>query len=243
MLSVFRSRLHHAKRTVVRINGHAYRPLSSPASSPEDKNNDKDDKTFLGLSKPQMTQGLVMGGLAITVYGLGSFMLDVTYGLMSMTPLQSGYYGFITGFATAGMGGSLLYYGKQHIAVNTHTALWKSTRALNSHDEARTVMGGSLVNGELAAYSHTRGYWHIASWRPAWQPARLKMIFNVHSAKAEGVVSVEAVQNGLQTDVTFIGLDVLNEHNSRILVRGHAKGFESHDAMRAMVSFKSVKQQ
>lgn len=158
-----------------------------------------------------------------------------------MTPLQSGYYGFLTGFATAGMGSSLLYYAKKTMSVDSHVAKWRSLEALNSNEDVRTVMGGHLTAGEMSAFRHQRGAWTVSNWRPVWSPANIQMIYNVYTDRVEGVVSVDAVQNGLHTDISFIGLDVTNERHSRVLVKGNAKGFETHDALKAIVSFKSMK--
>lgn len=166
---------------------------------------------------------------------------NIMQGLMSMTPIQSGYYGFLTGFATAGTGSSLLYYAKRTMSVDTHAVKWRSLGTLNANEDVRSVMGGHLTAGEMSAFRHQRGAWTVSNWRPMWSPAKTQMVYNVYTDKTEGVVSVDAFQNGLHTDISFIGLDVSNQQNSRVLVKGNAKGFEIHDALKAIVSFKSMK--
>jgi len=205
-----------------------------------DKNkDDKDKDSPLTTYKPQLMQAAVVGGVALTLYGLSSFMWDITYGLMSMTPIQSGYYGFVTGIATSGTGLGLVYYGKQHQSVDVNSAIRNSISVLNSNEDIRSVMGGSVKCGELASFRHSYGYWTVSGFRPKWIPAKADLLFNIYSERTEGVVSVEAVQRGVQANLEFVGVDVFNDHSSRILVKGNASGFENHDALCALVSFKS----
>jgi hypothetical protein len=167
-------------------------------------------------------------------------MWDVAYGLMSMTPIQSAYYGFVTGVTATGVGGATVYYTAQNRSINADRLLRKTIHILNSSQDVRTTMGGSVSHGELSAFRHSPGSWHIASWRPHWAPAKMDMIFNIYSGKNEGIVTVQAIQEGLHSKIQFIGADVLNQHSTRLLVNGNARGFETHDSLKALVSFKSV---
>ena len=75
----FQSRLisgRSATRFVVRSSCDR---LFSSSPSPEKKNDDEQE-SILQKYSPQLTQAFIVGGVGITIYGLSSFMFDVTYG-------------------------------------------------------------------------------------------------------------------------------------------------------------------
>lgn len=45
---------------------------------------EKEDESQLQKYKPQLTQAVIVGGIGITIYGLSSFMWDVTYGILKL---------------------------------------------------------------------------------------------------------------------------------------------------------------
>ncbi len=165
-------------------------------------------------------------------------MWDLTYGLMTLTPFQSGYYGFITGVTTTGALGGAVYYGRRNAMVHITGVLRKAVHVLNSTSDVRIALGGAVTTGDLAAFRHQYGTWKISSWKPVWSPAKLEALFTIHCGKSEGIVSVIATQQGTHSKIEFLGVDILNGDNLRILVTGDGKDFAIHDSLRSKVTFK-----
>jgi hypothetical protein len=162
-------------------------------------------------------------------------MWDLTYGLMSMTPLQSGYYGFLTGAVTAGTLSSIVYYARRSAFVHPTGVLHKSMHLLNSSADVRIAMGGYLTSTNLSAFNSRYGSWTLSSWKPTWSPARVEMIFKIYCQDTEGIATVIATQNGLHSQIEFLGVDIMNKDSLRILVEGDRKDFVVHDLLRSKV--------
>lgn len=211
----------------------------SDVNSTEKKTNPSKptSQSFIDQYRSQLTQAAIVSGVGITLYGLSTFMWDLTYGLMNMTPFQSGYYGFLTGLATSGVLGGAGYYTKKTSIVSPSGTLRKVMYTLNSNSDIRIAFGGSLVSSELSAFKSTNAFWKIENWKPVWHPARVEMIFKVHSGKTEGIVTAIATQHGLHSQIEFLGVDVFNRDALRVLVIGDSHDFALHDAMRSKVTF------
>jgi hypothetical protein len=164
-------------------------------------------------------------------------MWDLTYGLMTMTPFQSGYYGFLTGAVTAGTLSSIVYYARRSAVVHPSGVLHKAMYLLNSSSDVRIAMGGYLKSNDFAAFNSQYGAWTLSSWKPTWSPARVEMIFKIYCQDTEGIATVIATQNGLHSQIEFLGIDVLNKDSLRILVEGDRKDFILHDLLRSKVVF------
>lgn len=164
-------------------------------------------------------------------------MWDLTYGLMNMTPFQSGYYGFLTGGVTAATLSGMAYYGKRSSVIHPSGVLNKALYQLNSSSDVRIAMGGYITSSNLAAFTSQYGTWTLSSWKPSWQPARVEMIFKIHCQNTEGIATVIAIQKGLHSQIEFLGVDILNKDTLRILVHGDRNNFSYHDALRSRVVF------
>jgi hypothetical protein len=173
----------------------------------------------------------------VTLYGLSSFMWDLTFGLMNMTPFQSGYYGFLTGSMTAATLSGMAYYGKRAAIIHPSGVQKKALSLLNSTTDVRIAMGGYLTSNNLIACRTEYGHWSLSSWKPVWVPARAEMIFKINYQKTEGLVTVIATQQGLHSQINFLGVDILENDSLRILVRGDRSDFSVHETLRASVMF------
>ena len=207
----------------------------SSSSSSTTSNSSTSVNSFIQKYRPQLTQGAIIGGIGVTVYGLSTFMWDLTYGLMSMTPFQSGFYGFVTGIVTSAVFGGTGYYIKKISIVHPSGILRKVMSQLNNDSDVRIAMGGYLTSSELAAFKSYTAAWTIQNWKPVWNPAKLEMVFKVYHEENEGIVTTIVTQQGLHSKVEFLGIDIFNKDNIRILVAGDAKDFILHDRLRGKV--------
>jgi hypothetical protein len=55
-----------------------------------------------------------------------------------------------------------------------------------------------------------------------------------------GIATISASQNGLYGNIDFLGVDVLNKTVTRVLVEGEAGGFEMHDTLNTLITFKTT---
>mmetsp|Transcript_18297 Transcript_18297/g.19061 ORF Transcript_18297/g.19061 Transcript_18297/m.19061 type:complete len:250 (+) Transcript_18297:68-817(+) len=210
---------------------------STSTSNSNSSSSNSHSTSFVDQYRPQLQQGAIIGGIGITLYGLSTFIWDLTYGLMNMTPFQSGYYGFLTGLVTSAVLGGSAYYGKRTSVIHPGGILRKSLYTLNSNSDVRIAFGGQLSSSELATFKSSNAAWKLENWKPVWNPAKVEMIFKVHSGKTEGVATVIATQVGLHSKIEFLGVDVFNKDSLRILVNGNAKDFSLHDTLRSKVTF------
>ena len=67
------------------------------------------------------------------------------------------------------------------------------------------------------------------------------MIFDVRGELYDGLATVEATKEGGGLNVTFVGLDVMNKAEDRILVHGDQSRMYVKDQLRSLVSFKADK--
>lgn len=54
-----------------------------------------------------------------------------------------------------------------------------------------------------------------------------------------GLATIEASQKGLYASIDFLGVDVLNQAVTRVLVHGDASGFDTHDAMKSLIKLRT----
>jgi hypothetical protein len=233
----------------------SFKTFSSSSSDGKKKESEKEEGpgSFLTKHRTHLTQAAIAGnppsfssrshlpsltgGIGVTLYGLSSFMWDLTYGLMSMTPFQSGYYGFITGCMTTTTLCGLAYYAKRSAFILPKGVQQKALSLLNSHADVRIAMGGYVTSNDLIACRSEYGRWTISSWKPVWVPAKVEMIFKINFQKTEGLATVVATQQGLHSQIEFMGVDVFNADALRILVKGEGHGFSVHETLRANVIF------
>jgi hypothetical protein len=91
----------------------------------------------------------------------------------------------------------------------------------------------------LKAYKIDGGTLAVVDKRIQWLPPRIQMIFDVRGEFYDGLATVEAVKVRGALQVTFIGLDVMNEGEDRVLVQGDPARLAVKDELRGLISFKS----
>ena len=100
-----------------------------------------------------------------------------------------------------------------------------------------------LARARAAAAVHPRsyaGHLTVAGTSPVWVPPRVQLIFSVAGTKYDGIATAEATKVNGGLDFTFVGLDVMNSAETRILVAGDAQRMaEKKDALRELVDFKA----
>jgi hypothetical protein len=69
--------LNMAGKSQLRSGMRSVRAFSSPSPQKEESKEESQMEKY----KPQLTQAVILGGIGITIYGLSSFMWDVTYGM------------------------------------------------------------------------------------------------------------------------------------------------------------------
>jgi hypothetical protein len=164
-------------------------------------------------------------------------MWDVAFGLMSMSPAQNAYYGFLGGVSSSAIVLGSLYYNNMRLYIYPELVYKKSVSTLNSNEEIRAIMGGVLTAGRLKAYTQTNGRWSIHNYKPIWIKPSVNMIYIVSCGSKEATVSVEAVQDGMKPVITFLGAEIDNSLKSRVLIVGDMVGFQKHEAMKSNVTF------
>jgi len=212
------------------------------SQSDKDKSNTADipPLTFIEKWRPHSMKIGIGAAASLTLYGLSSFMWDITYNVMTMSPASGMYYGFISGVGSTALCAASLYYTRTATRVDVNEILIQARRSLNTSEDLRSLLGGYIYVGDLAASRYSYGSWRVSGFRPKWKPPTVDIIFNVYCGKNEGVATIIASQNGLYGRIDFLGVDVLNKTASRVLVHGDGQGFETHDALQALVRFKST---
>ena len=100
-------------------------------------------------------------------------------------------------------------------------------------------LGGHIESQGLKAYKIDGGTIGFKDGKIGYLPPRIKMIFDVKGELYDGLATVEAVKSSGNLDLTFVGLDVMNATEDRILVRGDKARLHVKDELRGLISFKS----
>lgn len=191
------------------------------------------------------TVGLGAGG-AVMLYGVTRGVYHMFGGFMSLTPMDMGYYGFMVGFCTAGLVGGGMYSGYRALQIYPDAVYQTVLRILRADTKTTSKLGGPLgghiASSGLRAYKIDGG--HVGFSKEGdfgWLPPRCQMIFDVRGELYDGLATVEAVKEGGVLNVTFVGLDVMNKAEDRILVQGDESRLYVKDQLRSLVSFKADK--
>ncbi len=145
-----------------------------------------------GLNTYGPAFGLGVGGVVV-VYGMSSLALSATGAFMSLTLSDALYWGFATGFVSAGLLGFGALRGYRSMTIRTEPVFRMALAKLRENERVSGALGANIAPGTLKAYDRVPG--HISSSKLAWVDPRVQMIFQVvgKDTGREGMVSILAV--------------------------------------------------
>lgn len=195
----------------------------------------------LRAKQPQLVQIAVAVGGGVTVYGISSVIYDMFFGFLSLTPRDMGLYGFAAGFATASLACGVGLAVNHGLTIRPEQVFRASLRTIQSDRVAINRLGEGIQSRGLRAYKIDGGHWSVQGVSPVWVPPRVQLIYDVAGERYDGLVTVEARKRMTGTDTTFIGLDVMNPKEERVLIDGDESRLYVKDQLRSLVSFKRTK--
>ena len=153
--------------------------------------------------------------------------------------------GFASGFLVCGLGAA----GYGMLVIRPEAVYRAGLAHLKAHELATSKLGVSGVitteirSQGLRAYKIDGGF-HFGRGGipiiPNWSPPRCQMIFDVNGDKYAGVVTVEATRPfGSAMLCNFVGLDIMNQQEERLLIYGDESRMYVKDQMRSFLSFKT----
>ena len=189
--------------------------------------------------KPRLAQGAVVAGSALAAYGVSVFVFDLTYYFLAMTPGTVGYYSFIAGFGSAGLCFGIGAAAYSAFAIRPEFVFQRAHRLVRSSSISTEKLGGSITAGALRAYKIDQaGFGLGAKNALSWQNPRVQMIFDVKGRKHRGLVTVEGIKERGSLNLTFVGLDVMNDAEERVLLHGSEQRMYVKDQLRELIDFK-----
>lgn len=215
--------------------------------------------TVRKIGWPQVYQAGVGAGVLVVIWGVSNLVIDMAGFFLHLNPRTAAKYGFLIGFSTAATLAAMLAIFSRRLQIYPDAVYGHALRFVQRNAEAQARLGGEIAPGKLKAYDHYRGHLNTlvsasssaeasagASESPlarlglAWDPPRVQLIFSVAGPKFDGVCTAEATKVGGGLDFRFIGLDVMDPAETRILVAGDAERMaEKKDALRDLINFKS----
>lgn len=193
--------------------------------------------------KPQLMQSGTWIGGGVMMFGLTKGAYNIFTGFLSMTPYDMGFYGFLAGFCSAGLMGTAGVAASRTLSLNPDDVYNQTLRILKNDAKTTEALGGALggfiESRGLRAYKVDGGTFSIVGRGLGWVPPRCQMIFDVRGELFDGLATVEAVKSNGNLAIQFVGLDVMNEKEDRILVMGDESRLYVKDQLRSLVSFKS----
>ena len=120
--------------------------------------------------------GLGVGG-AVVVYGVSSLALSATGAFLSLTLTDALYWGFASGFLSAGIVGLSAVRGYRYITIRTDPVFNVALGKLRENEEVASMLGANIQPGLLKAYVRTAG--HFSPQKFGWVDPRVQMLFNV----------------------------------------------------------------
>ena len=120
--------------------------------------------------------GLGVGG-AVVVYGVSSLALSATGAFLSLTLTDALYWGFASGFLSAGIVGLSAVRGYRYITIRTDPVFNVALGKLRENEEVASKLGANIQPGVLKAYLRTAG--HFSPQKFGWVDPRVQMLFNV----------------------------------------------------------------
>lgn len=179
------------------------------------------EKEEKALAAPTSNALLISGGL-LCFYGLTTAMTDVMSIYLNLTPGTLAYYSFTTGFFSAGLVGAGVAGAFSSLALRPEPVYKRCIALLRKDHNLRYNLGcktqalSEIKSSSFKAYRFDDGFFDRSRFR--WQPARLRMAFNVQGPTKKGVVVVEAEKHRFTTIVNYLGVDI--DDGERVVVVG-----------------------
>jgi hypothetical protein len=245
---MLRRSIHQSSGKIVRaivVGGpHTRRPLFLSTSSKDEQESALGQ--FYEKHKSTISNVSMGTGGAIMLYGVTRGVYHMFGGFMSLTPMDMGYYGFMVGFCTAGLLGGGVYSGYRAVQIYPEAVFQTALRILKGDQQTAEKLGGKLggyiESSGLRAYKVDGGRIGLPKeGGVGWLPPRCQMIFDVRGELYDGLATVEAVKESGALNITFVGLDIMNAAEDRILVHGDKSRMYVKDQLRSLVSFKADK--
>ena len=144
------------------------------------------------------------------LYGMTTFAFDLMYGFMKLTPMATGYYGFMAGSLSTGALGLLVGIGARNTAIDPLDINKWSIAVCNRSQTCTSVLGGQAKRkDDVFAVRQTMGHFAITSTGPTWKPASVQMVYDVEGpAGKQATVVAEAVRTGWlgKDQLKFVGM-------------------------------------
>lgn len=189
--------------------------------------------TFEQWRRP-LTRSLYVGGGIASAYVISRIMMKTTNWFLSIPPGNFIWYGFVSGFLSAGICGSLAYAARKAVTIRPENVYNMSKQLIDKNSDIQAKLGGLTTPGKLKAYKIDGGNISIssASYVPRYIPPRVQMLYNMFGPNGrEGMVSVEAEKiNGTLT-MKLVVVDIGREMHlvagleERMKVAGQLRGF------------------
>jgi len=136
--------------------------------------------------------GIGVGGLVV-VYGVSSLALSATGAFMSLTLSDALYWGFASGFLSAGVMGISAVKGYRYVTIRTDPVFNVALGKLRGSDRVTSLLGANIQSGQLKAYVRSAG--HFSPNKLGWVDPRVQMLFNISGKDTgrEGMVRSRGV--------------------------------------------------
>ncbi len=129
-----------------------------------------------GLNQYGPAVGLGVSGLVV-VYGVSSLAWTVGGSFMSLTLKDALYWGFASGFLSAGLLGAGALRGYRASTLRTQPVFNLALAKLRKDERVAAALGATIQPGTLKAYDRVPG--HVSTTKLAWVDPRVQMIFQV----------------------------------------------------------------
>ena len=120
--------------------------------------------------------GLAVSGVVVA-YGVSSLALSLGSSFMSLTLKDALYWGFASGFLSAGMLAAGAVRGYRGMTIRTEPVFQMALAKLRENERVASALGANIQPGVLKAYDRTHG--HVSTTKLAWVDPRVQMIFQV----------------------------------------------------------------
>jgi len=176
-----------------------------------------------GVSRADLARYATYAAGGAAVWIASSVALSTITGILHVSPATMARYGFYAGFAVAGAAAVVVAAGYQRIHIRPEFVYRAALGKITNSKVASEVLGAPKAGG-LRAYNLDGGNFFATRASPLgveWKPPRVVMMFALSGDKADGVASLECVKRlDGSLDFGFIGVDVFNENEDRLLVSG-----------------------
>ena len=161
-------------------------------------------------------------------------MITTTNAFLSIPPHSFIYYGFVSGFLSAGLCGSLAYAARKAVTIRPENVFRLSKKLIEENAQIQRLLGHLTTPGKLKAYKIDGGNFTIrsGSFVPAYKYPRVQMLYNVFGTNGrEGMVTVEMEKVNGSLVPRLVAVDIGSELHlvaglhERLEVTSQLRGF------------------